>query len=116
MANVLTEETILTCPNKGVVSKSSKAKLRVGGSPVLLENQAPDWTIPVAPDPNACTQTNTQAGEKPCTKAVLVTMGQAAKLTVGGSKVLLDSLQATTDGVPNKKLSASPGAAKLQAD
>ena len=33
-----------------------------------------------------------------------------------GSKVLLDSLEATTNGVPNNALSASPGAAKLQAD
>jgi len=116
MAKVLTEATNLTCPNNGTVSKSSSAKLRVSGHAVLLESQVPGWTIPGVPDPSACTQTDTSSGQVPCTKVISVTAGQAAKLTVGGSKVLLDSLEATTNGVPNNALSASPGAAKLQAD
>jgi hypothetical protein len=114
-ANVLTEATTLSCAHKGTVSKSSTAKLQVGGDPVLLEEQVPSWTIPPGVPPG-CARINTQAGEKPCTKVASPTDGTAAKLTVGGSKVLLDSLQATTDGqpTPGNTLASPTGVSKLQ--
>jgi hypothetical protein len=115
-ANVLTEATTVNCSHKGEVSKSSTAKLQVGGHPVLLENQVSSWTIPTGTAPPACTRINTQAGEKPCTKVGSPTEGTAAKLTVEGSKVLLDSLQATTDGLPTpgNTLASPTGEPKLQ--
>ena len=115
-ANVLTEATTVSCAHKGEVSKSSTAKLQLGGHPVLLENQMPSWTIPTGTVPPGCTRINTQAGEKPCTKVASPTAGTATKLTVGGSKVLLDSLQATTDGLPTptNTLASLTGVTKLQ--
>ena len=115
-AKVLTEATTVSCSHQGTVSKSSTAKLQVAGSPVLLEKQVPSWTIPTGSVPPGCTRIKTQAGEVPCTKVTQPTKGAAAKLTVGGSKVLLDSLQATTNGLPapTNTLASPTGEPKLQ--
>ncbi len=56
---------------------------------MLLAGEASGWEI------IGCT--NTASPNKPCKKVTLAG-GEAAKLTVGGVSVLLDSATATSDG------------------
>jgi hypothetical protein len=109
MANVITTATSITCPSSGTVKKTSDAKLQVAGNPVLLQSQVSSWTV------DGCTQTNANAGEVQCLKVSAPTKGAAAKLFVGDTKVLLDSLEAITNGTPKNKLSTAAGESKLQA-
>jgi hypothetical protein len=110
MANVLTTASTISCPDKGTVTLSSDAKLLVAGNPVLLEAQV------LGSEVKGCKQTNANSAEKPCLTVTKIAKGAAAKLLVGGSKVLHQGLEGTTEGVPNNTLSASDGAVKLQAD
>jgi hypothetical protein len=105
-ANVLTAATTLQCSHGAPVSKTSDAKLTVSGSAVLLDSQVASWSIAT------CTQTG--SSQTPCTKVETPTAGATDKLKVGTSKVLLDSLEATTNGKPINTLKKPTGTAKLQ--
>ena len=105
MANVLTTGSTVACLHSGTATLSSSAKLSVGGKPVLLESEATSWPI------TQCKQVGT--GLTPCT--TIVSVSAASTLTVGGVPVLLDSLTGTTNGNPDKSLSAIGDQTKLTA-
>lgn len=109
MANVLTTNSTISCPNQGKAQLSSSAKLTVNGAPVLLSNQTSSWPI------SGCKQTDASSGQKPCLTIVSVSAGQASKLTVGDVAVLLDSFAGTSEGTPLNTLSATAGQSKLTA-
>jgi hypothetical protein len=116
MATALTTGSTIACPHGGTVSPSSSAKLSVSGQPVLLVNQVTSWSI----SPSCSVLTNPQAGTKQCQNAVSESGGDATKLTVGGTAVLLDAAQVQTDGMPPAPpagpiMILTAGQAKLQA-
>lgn len=90
MANVLTSASSITCGHQGRVSTTSAAKLTIDGNPVLIGVGS---TVSAA-----CTLQNSNSSKK-CTTATPVG-GKAAKLCVGGSPVMLDTVTGTTDGYP----------------
>lgn len=94
MAGVLTEDSRITCATGGTVSATGEAKLRVAGKPVLLLAGVAGKSV------GSCTTvTDPNTGLKQCTAVSAVTGGQATKLTVGGTPVLLDTLAGNTDGI-----------------
>jgi hypothetical protein len=108
MAAAVTTAGSVTCPHKGAVTPfETDAKLTVARQPVALERQVEAWTIV------GCTQTGSPP--TPCTKVAKVEAGLAAKLLVGGSAVVLDSLKGLTNGNPAGNLGATAGQAKLTA-
>lgn len=116
MANVVTTASTVSCGHPtprtgGTVALSSSAKLKVGDDPVVT-------AITAATVSGCGTVTNAQTGDVQCTTAT-ATAGFAAKLTVGGQPVLLDTLSGTTTGtvgsVPQMKLASQGPPTKLQA-
>ena len=111
MAFVMTTDGSTGCNHGGGATLKSDAKLTVNHAPVLLAADVASW--PIKP---GCSQTNSQGGEKICTKFTAQTAGVAGKLKVGGKPVVLDGFAATTDGLPkfdSKK--AGAGQNKLSA-
>jgi hypothetical protein len=90
---VLTAAGTVTCGHVpfGTVVLAGAGKLRVGGSPVLV-------AAGVGPAVGAgCTPS--QQGDVACATVAGVTGGLSAKLTVGGSPVVLETLAGTTNGI-----------------
>ncbi len=106
MANALTNASSIKCSHSGVALLVSTGKLKVSGSPVLLDGD----TIAFAP--GTCTQVG--SGLTPCT-TLTVAGGQSTKLTVGGKAVLLESITGQTNGNPVFTFTASAGQSKLKA-
>jgi len=99
----LTMASTVTGQHKGSVDKSSDAKLKVGGKPVLLGASIDGKTVTgciVVDDTNTSTLH--------CKKVASVTVGAAAKLKVAGDPVMLDSLAGTTDGTPPQPPGTQP--------
>jgi hypothetical protein len=92
MPNVLTVGSRVTCTHQGAVATASGAKLRVAGNPVLLLDGV------VARSVSACPVEDISPAKK-C-RTVLSASGTAAKLTVNGSGVVLETLVGATDGAP----------------
>jgi hypothetical protein len=108
MGNPLTVSSDVECSHKGSVAVISKAKLTIGGNAVLLSDGIVGQAIA------HCTQVS--ASTTPCTNVVSITpASQALKLTVGGSGVILDTVQGVTNGAPPGKLMAVAGQSKLTA-
>lgn len=107
MASVLTMASSVTCSDQGKAITPSTAKLTVGGKPVLLKTDVPNWTI------IGCTQTGTN--QVPCTKVLSIAVGASHKLTVGNVPVLLDTLNGTANGSPENAISATAKQSKLAA-
>lgn len=105
MANALTNSSTIRCNHAGTAVLASTAKLRVNGTPVLLDD-------PISFAPGSCTQVG--SGLTPCT-SLSVTGGKAAKLKVGGKPVLLDSLSGKTNGSPEFSFTVTAGQSKLKA-
>lgn len=103
MATVLTNADSVTCPHSpGAAAKTTSAKLKVAGNPVLV-GLGPVSQCSATASPNV-----------PC-GVVTVSAGQALKLFAGGSAVLLDTLKATAAGTPGGPLSVLPQQSKLAA-
>jgi hypothetical protein len=116
MAKVLTTDSSVTCGHKGKVRTEGAKLLKVNGKPVLLESGVVRKAIPGPPDPDACTTVeDTSKGTKKCGSVQSLMAGQAKKLTVKGSPVLLDTLKGTTDGTPPGTLEVSVEHEKLTA-
>jgi hypothetical protein len=110
VAKVLTTASTIKCAHGGQVTPLlSTAKLTVSGDPVLLENQVSSWVIP----PGTCSQVG--SGYTPCTSVQKYSGGSAAKLTVGGVAVLLDSGSGQTNGSPVNTLTVTAGQSEVQA-
>jgi hypothetical protein len=93
---VLTTAWTLGCSLQGsvAVGEQTPVKLRVAGSPVLLEGTVQSWTVAdckaVTPPPPST--------KSPCSKVGKPTAGATAKLSVGGHAVLLSSFNAPAVG------------------
>jgi hypothetical protein len=106
MPNVLTTESIIGCPHfipaappqpaQGQVQFASTInyKLKVKGKSVLLLKDINSAPVNNCPNPTSGTTS------KQCTMISSVISGQATKLKVNKSAVMLDSLVGDTDGFP----------------
>jgi hypothetical protein len=108
----------VTCGHPpGKVQTQSLAKLKVNGSPVLLQasiNGKPviGCSTPPASDPSGVTA-------KPCTSVSAVSAGAALKLKINGQPAMLATLQGSTDGMvakvtPQSLLAGVANQSKLQ--
>lgn len=115
MAGVLTTASNVKCGHgPGRVSTSGSAKLKVGGNAVLLKTGVSSKSV------SGCTTvTDANTSSLQCSTVSSVTAGEATKLKVGGSFVMLDTLAGQTDGqvsgTPQVALSATAGQTKLKA-
>ena len=101
MPNVLTMESSVTCGHDpGKVKTTSSAKLTVNKQPVLLESSIDGQSI-VGCGTVAKSDTSGPT-DKPCTKAIKITVGPATKLTVSKQPAILDTLKGSTDGLVGK--------------
>lgn len=116
MAGVLTTASTVTCGHApGNVSTTSAAKLTVNGQPVLLKSSidgkpvgacsTPPAAEPSGPTAAPCVLVTSTPLVPPAPPTPGVTGGEATKLTAGGSKVMLDTLEGKTNGMVAK---ASP--------
>jgi hypothetical protein len=119
VAGVLTTSSTVDCGHGGAVSVSGESKLKVAGSPVLLK--AGIDSKPVAA---TCLLQDTSDSSGPltikCKTVTSVTAGEATKLKVSGSPVMLDTLAGGTDGMATKgtlatALRATAGQTKMKA-
>ena len=110
MATVLNAKATIGCGHGGSVQISAgQAKLVAGGAAVLVDGDLDGATI------SGCTTPKSDKTSK-CQSVSSVIGGTAAKLSAGGSKVLLDTVSGLTDGVPPGTLVVqTPGQTILQA-
>jgi len=96
MSNVLTTGSVINCPHPpGQLQFTGvNHKLKVQGNPVLLKTDIQQAAV------NSCTNIPPPGTRKQCTKVSSVIQGEATKLKVGGVPVMLNTLVATTDGLP----------------
>lgn len=112
MAFVLTEGSNVTCGHGGTVSTTSRAKLKVRGDSVLLRNGIELRSV----QPGTCSnQQNYAQGLRKCSTVSTVVSGEARKLRVDGSAVMLETLHGATDGNPIGTLHANANQDKLTA-
>jgi hypothetical protein len=98
----------------GKVQTQSQAKLKINGSPVLLQTSINGRTV----DLPKC-GTPLAAGSQPCEKVLEVSAGAALKLKVNGNPVMLDTLKGSTNGMvagvtPQLLLAGVANQSKLQ--
>lgn len=110
MPSVLTIGSIVACPHQAGVATSGTPKLVVSGSPALLAGGVVGHSIATCPISDSSSTTK-------CRIVVSVTGGLAAKLTVGGAPVVLDSIVGATDGISpaGNALVAQPNQTRLTA-
>jgi|SRR6478609_11846352 len=117
MRKALTAQSDVTCGHRllpakpGAVQAASAAKLKVNGSPVLLESSVLGRPI------SNCATVPSQ-GNAPCATVASVVNTPPPKLTVSGAAVLLDSITGTTSGqvggvTPQPRLAATANQSKL---
>ncbi len=100
MTYVVTTKSDVECAHAGVASLSAPSpKLTVGGNSVVLKQDL------LAASLAGCTQVPPPQTNVACAKVATLISGEATKLTVRSQPVLLDSLSATTIGVPQNPLS-----------
>lgn len=118
MPGVLTTGSSVICGHGGTVSTTGVSKLKVSGNPVLqktgimgksVSSCGTPTVVPPPPPPSS-----------PCHTVVSVITGEAIKLKVSGSPVMLETVTGTTDGIvagvtPQTLLSATAGQTKLTA-
>jgi hypothetical protein len=96
MPAVLTSSSVIACLHQGTVKAvPSQSKLLVDGKPALVKADLAAAAVA------GCTNLPTPAAPslKPCTTAT-GNRGDAMRLTVDGSPVLLDTAGGTTDSAP----------------
>jgi hypothetical protein len=115
MSEVLTVQSTVSCPHQGKVTVPipSQARLRVGGLSVLVSG------VTFPPISDCKTRTSVPSGTTQCLAVKTVTGGQAPKLSVGGTPVLLETLAGTTTGLTPTEptgpvLSAAAGQTRLR--
>ena len=102
MTFVVTIASDVECLHQGVATLVAPLpKLTVSGKSVVLEDDL------LAAVLTGCKQVPPPQGNVPCTKVDKLTSGEATKLTVRGSGVLLDSFAATTIGKPQNPLTCN---------
>lgn len=118
MTGVLTTGSNVVCGHGGTVSTSGAAKLKVSGNPVLLKAGIAGKSVSGCGTPPASDVSGPTA--IPCSSVTSVATGEATKLTMGGTPVMLDTLSGQTDGMvgkvtPQLLLSATAVQSKLKA-
>jgi hypothetical protein len=108
----------MICGHGGTLTTTGAPKLKVAGNPVLQKTGIMGQSVsgcitPIAPPPPG-------PPSSPCHTVASVITGEATKLKVSGSPVMLETLTGTTDGVvagttPQTLLSATAGQTKLTA-
>ena len=110
MSFVLTVVSDVACPDSGVATMTSSAKLTVSGHKVVVAQDLRAAAI------GGCKQVPPPQSNVACLTVAKVTSGEATKLTVGGKAVLLDSVQAVASGAPKNALTCKdPKQQKLTA-
>jgi hypothetical protein len=101
----------LACPHQGTRSLSGFAKFTVGGSRVVQVT-----AVPGVEAYDGCTTKDTNGVAHPCLTTAAASPG-TAKLTAGGTPVLLDSdtVTATNDLLAPFDITVEPGQSKLTA-
>ena len=104
MPYVLTKSSKITCGHGGTVEISAQSKLSVATQGVLIKSDVDRKSVSLT-----CTNlVDEQKHLKKCSSCA-VSGGEAGKLTVHKSPVLLDSLSGTTDGNPLGSLKLEVG-------
>jgi hypothetical protein len=98
MSFAITVISDVECPDKGVATMSSSAKLTVSGKNVVVKDNLVGATL------GGCQQASSPPASVTCATLTEVISGEATKLTVGGQAVLLDSLKGLTSGAPKNQL------------
>jgi|SRR4051794_9252305 hypothetical protein len=116
VAKVLTTASKVECGHSGQVSTAGVDRLRVGGAAVLTATSVAGnavtgcRTVP-ATNPNGTPK------DVPCTAVGGVTATNAARLTVGGTPVLVEPLEGSTNGLlnslPTAALTGSAGQTRV---
>ena len=88
-----TDTILCTHATPGKVTVAATGRLTVAGAAVLLATDVTGADV-------VCAASPPPQGIVKCSKVATVTAGPAARLTVGGTAVVLDSLAGTTDGLP----------------
>ena len=115
MAGVLTTASNVTCGHgPGRVSATGEQRFTVSGAQVLLKAGIEGKSV------SGCTTvTNSNSADLMCPSVSSVTQGEATKLFVGSSAVVLDTLRGATNctvgGTPQDKLAATANQSKLTA-
>lgn len=120
MAGVLTAASTVECGHSGAVSTSGESKLKVSGSGVLLKSGINSKSVSSACSLTDTTDSSGSPATLKCKTVTSVTAGEATKLKVSGSPVMLDSLAGGTDGMATKgtlatALKGTAGQSKLKA-
>lgn len=97
MPKVITKSSTVKCAHQGTITfTASQQKLKVDGQAVLVTTDVVTGTVSncqtVPSSPPAPLQVK-------CTKVLSLSVGAAAKLTVGGTPVLLETAAGLTNGV-----------------
>jgi hypothetical protein len=98
MSFVVTVNSDVECPDKGVAAMTSSARLTVSNKKVVVKSDLLSATIA------GCKQPASPPSSVTCATVASLIAGEAGKLTVGGHGVLLDSLSAIASGVPKNQL------------
>ena len=106
MPQVLTTSAHVVCSHGGGAQLSSGSKLKVSGTPVLLESGVGTLALPPCPNQTSSTTKDT---------TVSISGGQSQKLFSDGSPVLLSTLSGKGDGAPQGAVSATESQTKLAA-
>lgn len=111
MPLVLSANAVIRCSHQGsVIVTPSQQKLKVDGTPVLVQSDLLSATIA------GCTNTDARAGQVPCLRILSVAAGMATKLKAGGQSVVLEGATGPTSSTPPGTFSVSnAGQTKLRA-
>jgi hypothetical protein len=118
MPGVLTTGSSVICGHGGTVSTTGVPKLKVAGNQVLQKTGIMGQSISGCNTPTVVPPPPPPSS--PCLVVASVITGEAIKLKVSGSPVMLETVTGTTSGVvagvtPQTLLSATAGQTKLTA-
>ena len=90
----LTDQAVLVCLHElgRVSNQPSQQLVKVGGEPVLVENDPEGRSISWCP--------NIGPTIKPCSTTLKVTVGYSTFLKIDGHRICLDTVRGLTDGTP----------------
>lgn len=90
----LTDQAVLVCLHElgTIQNQPSQSLVRIGGEPVLVDNDPESRSISSCP--------NIGPTIKPCTSTLKVTVGYSTFLKIDGHKIALDTVMGLTDGTP----------------
>jgi hypothetical protein len=106
MPKVLTKSAQVQCSHGGGALLGGNAKLKVDGTPVLLESGVGTLTSPLCPNQSSSTTKDTN---------VTIAGGRSQKLFADSNPVLLSTLSGSGDGAPPGTISATEPQTKLTA-